>query len=395
MKQRKMSVICAVLVVLALVFVAGCGPKSPPVVAKPRATIYYPEAPDPPRLQFLHAFTDLDANPRESGSSFTDFIVGAKISRGADIKSPYGIAARDGKLYICDLGVANIYILDIAKNKFSLMGKPGVFGKPVNITITPDGTKYVSDTGLGKVVVFDAQDRFVRLIGDPTTCTPIDVAPCQGELIVADIKDNEVEAWSTDGKFRRKIASSGKRVDQLYMPTNLAVGPKGRIFVSETTKGVIKVYNIKGQYLGDVGAPGDRPGFFARPKGIAIDPNGILYVADAQWEIIQLFDPEGRILMAFGGAKPGLDGMGMPSGIAIDRTSLPAFEKYMDKNFQAEYLLFVSNQFGPNKIGVYAFGKSKTADYSMKPTTRPSTQPSTQPSTRPAATQPAGPLGAR
>jgi hypothetical protein len=83
--------------------------------------------------------------------------------------------------------------------------------------------------------------------------------------------------------------------------------------------------------------------------------------------------------------------MGVPAGIAIDRTSLPAFQKYVDKDFRAEYLLFVANQFGPNKIGVYAFGKSKTGDYAPpkrlpatrpSPLTRPATQPAISPGTR-------------
>lgn len=389
MKERNTAGVCTVLVVLALVFIAGCGPKVQ--APKPMETIYYPPAPDPPRLQFLLQITELDPNPTESGSGFADFIVGAKVEKGEEIRTPYGVAARDGKLYICDLAISNIYILDIANNKFSLMGKRGVFKKPVNITIAPDGTKYICDTGLNKVAIFDAQDRFVRFIGDPAKCRPIDLALCKGELIVADIMDNEVEAWSKDGKFLRKIASFGGGVAQLRMPTNVAVGPKGRIFVSETMKGIIKIYNIKGQYVGAVGAQGDRPGFFARPKGLAIDPKGILYVADSQWEVVQVFDPDGRLLMTFGGAKPGSDGMGLPAGVAIDRTSLPAFEKYIDKDFQAEYLLFVTNQYGPNKIGVYAFGKSRTADYTVKkPLTATRPKPATQP-----ATQPDGPSGVR
>ncbi|MDP6527039.1 MAG: hypothetical protein QGH15_22905 [Kiritimatiellia bacterium] len=114
-------------------------------------------------------------------------------------------------------------------------------------------------------------------------------------------------------------------------------------------------------------------------------------MVDAQWEVVQIFDSEGRVLLAFGGAKPGPDGMGMPAGIVTDRTSLPAFQKYIDKNFKAEYLLFVTNQFGPNKICVFAFGKSKTGDYTIK---RPLTATQPRPLTQP-ATQPAGPSGSR
>ena len=73
--------------------------------------------------------------------------------------------------------------------------------------------------------------------------------------------------------------------------------------------------------------------------------------------------------------------MGMPAGLAIDATSLSAFRSYVDKDFIPEYLLFVANQFGKHKIGVYAFGRSTKADYTMPPrsTTRPATQPASSP----------------
>jgi hypothetical protein len=391
MKQRNAAGVYTVLMVLALVFLSGCGPEL--AGDKPAEPIYYPPAPNLPRIQFLLQITELapSISDSDSGSGFANFIVGAKIEKKSErINTPYGVAARNGKIYVCDLAIANIHIIDIANSKYSLMGKRGVFKTPVNITIAPDGTKYVSDTGLSKVAVFDAQDRFVRFMGDPTKCMPIDVALCKGELIVADIKDNEIEAWSIDGKPLRRIASCGEGVDQLNKPTNVEVGPKDRIFVSDTLGGVIKKYNIKGQYLGSVGARGDRPGFFSRPKGLAIDSKGILYATDAQWQVIQIFDAAGRLLMVFGGAKHGPDGMGMPVSVTIDRTSLPVFEKYIAKDFRAEYLLFVANQYGLNKIGVYAFGKLKTADYpSVKPrsTTRLKAQPP--------ATQPVEPSGTR
>ena len=99
--------------------------------------------------------------------------------------------------------------------------------------------------------------------------------------------------------------------------------------------------------------------------------------------MVQAFDPEGNLLLFFGGANPEPHGLGMPAGVTIDRSTLPAFRKYLAKDFEPKYLFFVANQFGKNKIGVYAFGRSSTADY--PPTTRPAT---TRPATQPATTRP-------
>jgi sugar lactone lactonase YvrE len=323
----------------------------------------------------------------ERRSSFADFIVGQEASTEGEITAPYGLAARDGKVYICDLGNHTVHVVDMARKAYAKLGGSKLLQNPVNITIAADGTKYVCDTGLRKVVVFDAEDRFLRFLGDPAKCTPSALAVYGGELYVADVGGAEVEVWAMDGKLKRVIARKGTGPADLHMPTNIAIGPGGRVFVSDTVASTINVYDTKGDYLGSVGAPGDSPGFFARPKGIAIDPAGRIYAADAQWEIVQLFAPDGQLLLFFGGGGPDPQGMGMPAGLAIDATSLPAFRSYVDKDFVPEYLLFVANQFGKHKIGVYAFGRSTKADYSkpLRPASRPTTLPTTQSATQPAA----------
>jgi hypothetical protein len=57
------------------------------------------------------------------------------------------------------------------------------------------------------------------------------------------------------------------------------------------------------------------------------------------------------------------------------------FRKYIAPNFEAEYLIFVTNQLGPNKVSIYAFGKGP-ALAATQPATQPksaTTQPATQP----------------
>jgi len=46
------------------------------------------------------------------------------------------------------------------------------------------------------------------------------------------------------------------------------------------------------------------------------------------------------------------------------------FRKYIAPNFEAEYLILVTNQLGPNKVSIYAFGKGPASA---------ATQPATQP----------------
>ena len=357
MSASKLSVRLCAAVVLMLVSLTGCVSQKPPVVA---GSIFYPPAPDPPRLQFLMSFSNVE-HWLERKSTFSSFIVGEKKEERGVIGNPYGIAARNGKLYICDVGKHRIHVIDIPRKSYSLLGTPDQIENPVNITIDADGTKYVCDTRKRVVVVYDAADRFVRYMGDPKRCVPCDLAVWNDELFVADVAGAKVEVWSKDGRFLRAISSKGTGASQLRRPSNLAIGPDGNVFVADTDLCAVKVFSPDGDYIRSIGAPGDRPGYFARPKGIAIDSKGRLFVADAQWEIIQAFSSEGQLLIFFGGASRGPEGTGLPAGVAMDATSLDVFRPYVNETFEPEYLLFVANQFGNNKIGVYAFGRAKEA----------------------------------
>ncbi len=155
-------------VAAVLAAVSGCGPAAKQAE---QPLVFYPPPPDAPRLQFLTTINDAeDLQPK--GDSFTNFIVGApkKQDKPTEIRNPYGLAVWDGKLYITDLGRLRIHVIDLVRKSYSTLGAGDEVIKPAGIAIGADGTKYVADAGRKQVIVFDAEDRFVRALGDPKTC---------------------------------------------------------------------------------------------------------------------------------------------------------------------------------------------------------------------------------
>jgi len=351
-RSRAMACLVGSLVVAGAL--GGCGPAK----EGPMAPVFYPAPPDVPRLQYLTTIKNAE-EWQNKGSSFSDFLVGRSKTDEGEINGPYGVALRDGKLYVCDLGALRIHVIDLVNKRYSVLGTPDQVKRPANIAIDADGTKYVADAGKRQVIVFDAQDKFVRDLGDPEKISPISVAVRGDELFVADALGGKVEVWTKDGQLKRTISAKGSGPAQLLHPSGIAFNSEGHLFVVDQELAMVKEFDAEGKYIKSIGSPGDRPGFFARPKGIAIDVKNLIYVADAQWDKIQIFSPDGQLLLFFGDPGAKTYGLLTPTGLAIDTTSLAFFRKYAAPNFEPEYLLVVTNQFGENKIVFFAFGHPK------------------------------------
>ena len=100
-------------------------------------------------------------------------------------------------------------------------------------------------------------------------------------------------------------------------------------------------------------AAGSSRATFFRPKHLAASRDGLIYVVDAAFENVQMFNLEGAMLMDFGGAYGGPGGMILPSGITIDYDNVSYFEEFVAEGLRLEYLIWVTNQFGPDLVSVY------------------------------------------
>jgi DNA-binding beta-propeller fold protein YncE len=236
--------------------------------------------------------------------------------------------------------------------------------QPINIAIEPDGTKYVADSGRNQVVVFGADDEYVKAIGEATPWRPVDVAAFEDRLYVADAANQIVKVFDkATGTLVKTIGDTGDPETRLGRPTNLAFDGGGDLYVSDFDRFQILKYDRDGHFEARVGAPGDGPGHFARPKGIAVDRAGRLYVVDASFDNVQIFDKDGRVLLFFaqGGEQPG--NLRLPAKVALDYDNLDSFREYFGPGFDVEHLILVTSQFGPHAVSVFAYGREKGRTY--------------------------------
>ena len=388
----------------------GCGE---PVKPRPRVTVFYPPLPERPRIQFLRTLTCAEDIEPPKKKGFALFVVGEeeedpKEKLARIVLRPYGLALWEDKLYVCDSAGGKVAVFDFKQKKYHAFGHKGKdrLGMPINISIGPNGQKYITDTKVGCVYVYDRNDTLVRTIKGPdkgpARMKACDAVVNKGELFVGCLTNSCIFVFDpTSGRLLRQIGKRGGGPGQFGWPTNLAFGPKGRLFVSDMLTARVQVLDRQGRFLQQIGELGIEIGKMVKPKGIAVDRAGRLYVADAATDSVQIYNSEGRLLMRLGKLGFGPGDVQMPAKVAISYEGIELFSKNASPDFKVEYLILVTNQMGPNKINVYGFGnyqgvvpdeveRAKAAEKgqaSTQPATSPASSPATSPTSQKASSE--------
>jgi len=342
-----------------LFLISGCA-FNPKIERENIGPIFYPAAPDDPRIQFLTGFSS-SADFEGSSSAFKKFIIGDEKEQKPIVK-PYGVAVYDNKIYLCDTVNDTIDILDFSKRKFEYFSPKEKFRllEPINLAFDVNGDMYITDAGLGEVVILDKNGNFLGTIGKKGEFKPTGILINDQNIYICDLKTHSVKVF--DLKNRQYLFSlpreNASEEAKLFSPTNIAADPEGNIYVSDTGAFRVQKYNSSGEFLHSIGAQGDSLGQFARPKGIAIDKNGRIYCVDAAFENVQVFNKQAKLLFFFGGPQTPAS-LVLPAGIAIDYSLKDYFTPLVDPGFEIEYLVLVTSQYGDRKLSVFGFGHKK------------------------------------
>jgi DNA-binding beta-propeller fold protein YncE len=317
--------------------------------------VLFPSPPQQPRIQFLTAYSaDLDVLPPLSG--FRRLILGDRAGR--QLAKPYGVAIRDGQILVCDTKLGVVVVFDLVAQTVEILGEGpnGQLGKPVNIAVDGDGTRYVADSKLNRVMVYDANNRYVRAIGDPEAWSPTDVAIIGKRLYVTDKKNGQVVlVEKATGEELRRFGQLEGGEGNLFLPTNLALGVDGSVYVTETGSFRVVKFDDRGKLLQTFGSLGKLIGQFVRPKGVAVDREDRVYVVDASTEVVQIFNADGKLMLFFGGAGNRPGGLNIPAKVVIDYDNVDLFADRVAPGYKIEYLVLVTSQFGANKVNVFGF----------------------------------------
>jgi DNA-binding beta-propeller fold protein YncE len=211
------------------------------------------------------------------------------------------------------------------------------FNRPMGAAFGIDGRIYVADTGNNRICVFDSAGKFLFEFGSFGVDKPlpgakntwalgklnypigIRVDSQSGIVYVADFHNDQIQAFSADGKPLRAFPDAHKTVGkgssgadgQGIAVTAVAV-KSGKVYATDQYQAF--EFDTDGKLVKQWGKPGTAPGELDHPNGIAVADDGTVYLSDSNHARLTAFAKDGTVKWTFGAP---------PAGQASQETSSP------------------------------------------------------------------------
>ncbi|MDD4912750.1 MAG: tetratricopeptide repeat protein [Sideroxydans sp.] len=298
---------------------------------------------------------------------------------GNSLKSPQGITAQDGVVYVADTGNARIQLfgvngvfiqtLSLNAGKTLEEGKESPFKlkEAVSVGIDHLGRLYILDVDDSMVKVYEPSGSYVKSL--PTTGKPYAISVAEDGVYVVDEVTQVISKFGLDGKLAYTFGSKGEGKGQFKKVSGMAVEKGQRVFVGDEGKALVSAFLTvasgrveavpkmvgrtsvlwKGGISVDVTTmAGDAKGnLYAVSKdrrrvlkinsdkvvseiklddmeiaAIALDKDGALWIADNKKKRCVQLDGEGKVTSAFGSSGSGAGQFSNLSALTVSSSGL-------------------------------------------------------------------------
>ena len=192
---------------------------------------------------------------------------------------PMGIAINGDEVYVSDERLDSIFHFRLPGFELiTKVGKKGTgkgeFSCPHQLTVAPNGSVFVADTGNNRIVVMTNSLEFLQTIEHTSMTKPCDVKLLDNKVFVLSCSDNPcLHVFSQSGEKLRSFITRGeqgnKQVKQGYF---FCLDKQQNILISDYEDNSIKVFSQEGALLHTLGC--------TQEKEKKIEPNGIVVTND-------------------------------------------------------------------------------------------------------------------
>ena len=303
--------------------IVACHSPPAPIFPALSPPLVWPKPPEQPRVQYIGELRGESSLGRRPGGweAFRAFVAGPQPP--TDFSRPAAVAVRGERVYVADIGLAVVHVLDLSSREYGLIhGSPtDALQVPIDLALDPDGSLIVVDRGRAAIDRFDTAGAWQATRRSPQLTDPV-AAVCggpDGQRWILDVAAHACLAWPEGAAAPTpSFGGRGAEPGRLNYPTGLAWHPELGLAVADAMNFRVQLFDRAGEPTTTFGKKGDAAGDFARPRDVAFDSAQHVYVLDNRFENVQIFDHQGRLLLAFGQSGDGPGEFSLPSGITID-----------------------------------------------------------------------------
>jgi DNA-binding beta-propeller fold protein YncE len=245
-----------------------------------------------------------------------------------EVVYPRGIAysPRDDTFFVVDR-MARIQHFD-RKGQFLNAWRMPEFaqGKPVGISVAPDGDVWLPDTHYNRICVYSPKGELKFSFGSygmgpGQFIYPTEIAwDGHGQVFISEYGDNDrIQVFDMQGHYQRQFGKFGQGNGEFSRPQSMLI-EDDLIYVTDACNHRLCVFKTDGTWVRNIGRVGSAPGEFRFPYGLDEDREGHLIVCEFGNNRVQRLDKKtGRSLGTWGIGGRGPGELAYPWAVIVDK----------------------------------------------------------------------------
>lgn len=234
-----------------------------------------------------------------------DYFPYLSIGSGRGLNSISKTYIKHGLLYVCVGPNSNearphIAVFDMAFMPVKQIYFPDYeFFSPLDLVVAENGCLYVIGMGGTGVMVLDADGNFLRWIEpqdevlgvvEKAAILALDIGQ-DGRLYFLSEGMGRVFVYDQNERFLNKFGEKGGKPGTLSRPRGIAVDDaRQQVYLVDYQRHTMSVFAQNGEYLFEVGGLGAGRGWFYYPSDVVVDGGGRVIVADTFNHRLQVFE---------------------------------------------------------------------------------------------------------
>ncbi|CAH2042144.1 unnamed protein product, partial [Iphiclides podalirius] len=205
----------------------------------------------------------------------------------------------------------------------------GQVSRPWGLCVDREGNIIVADRRNNRIQIFSARGEFKTMFGSKGTGPgefdlPAGITTDSfGRIIVIDKDNHRVQIFTSSGNFILKFGTFGKECGQFQYPWDVAVNTVCNIVVTDTRNHRIQLFTSDGTFITKFVFEAANPAKLLKgpttPRGVCFTTSGNIIVSDFENHRLLMVDPTmSKVLHCIGREGSGIGELNRPSGIVTD-----------------------------------------------------------------------------